>query len=780
MEQRRVILFLTLSFAVLVLNSLFLANRAPRKELADKGLADKGAAKIEEPAGADAGVEAAPQVDADREAVEELTDFPEEVQSELTFLTLGSVDPDSAYRGLFTFTNQGAGVRRVELANPRFRDLHDRGGYIGHLELVPDPSGGVRVQVVGAGTPAAVAGVEAGDRIISVVEREETVQVESAQQFAELLGRRRPNGKFKFTVARGDDAPRELEATLGRRPLEVIRPESENVLMRTKTLPEGFQDVPSFVLTMQSVGTDRILPATDLRPEADEMDGVAARESLWEVADSNDAQVTFRKLLPQFRLELIKRYKIESIPEDQRENQNYPAYGITLELEIRNLDTKAIDLAYRLDGPNGLPIEGWWYARKFGRHWSAAGIRDVVGRYFGYDTVEQSPTQIANGDGTDFEGGSMAFIGVDAQYFAAMMLPLKDSPEEEWLEVVRPISLSPKPKGRSNDGFFANVTCRLISKVNLLQPGEALTESYQIFTGPKRPELLANYHAANDPKYSLADLMYYGWFGSVAKAMLGILHVFYGWVGNYGIAIIMLTVLVRTCIFPISRKQAQSMAKMQELKPELDKIKEKYGKDPQKQSQAMQELYRKYNINPLSGCLPMFIQLPIFVGLYRALAVDVELRQAPLFSDAIRWCSNLAAPDMFWNWSRIMPDFINSGDGMLGLGPYLNILPLVVICLWILQQNMFMPEPTNEQAAMQQKIMKYMMIFMGILFYKVPAGLCLYFIVSTLWGIGERKIIPPPTGNLVPVVQDPKSPRGSSGTRNGTASRDTARPKKKR
>jgi YidC/Oxa1 family membrane protein insertase len=327
--------------------------------------------------------------------------------------------------------------------------------------------------------------------------------------------------------------------------------------------------------------------------------------------------------------------------------------------------------------------------------------------------------------------------------------------------------------------MFANVTCRLISKVSVLNPGEALTESYQIFTGPKRPELLAGYYTANSPKYSLAELIYYGWFGPVARGMLGILHLFYGWVGNYGVAIIMLTVLVRTCIFPISRKQAQSMAKMQELKPELDKIKEKYGKDPQKQSQAMQELYRKYNINPLSGCLPMFIQLPVFVGLYRALAIDVELRQAPLFSDAIRWCSNLAAPDMFWNWSGIMPNFVNSGDGMLGLGPYLNILPLIVIGLWILQQNLFMPEPTNEQAAMQQKIMKYMMIFMGIMFYKVPAGLCIYFIVSTLWGIGERKLIPPPTANLVPV-SDGKSARVSGGSRNGAAGRDTARPKKKR
>ena len=116
--------------------------------------------------------------------------------------------------------------------------------------------------------------------------------------------------------------------------------------------------------------------------------------------------------------------------------------------------------------------------------------------------------------------------------------------------------------------------------------------------------------------------------------MVGLLHIFYGFVGNYGIAIIMLTVLVRGCMFPVSRGQAKSMAKLQELRPEMERIKEKYKGDQQKQAQAMQELYRKHNVNPLGGCLPMLIQLPMFIGLYRGLTVDVELRQAPLFGQS--------------------------------------------------------------------------------------------------------------------------------------------------
>ena len=211
--------------------------------------------------------------------------------------------------------------------------------------------------------------------------------------------------------------------------------------------------------------------------------------------------------------------------------------------------------------------------------------------------------------------------------------------------------------------------------------------------------------------------------------------------GNYGIAIILLTVLVRGLMFPISYKQTQNMAQIQALKPEMDRINEKYKTDMQKKSQATQELYRKHSINPLGGCLPLFLQMPIFIGLYRSLMVDVELRQSPLFGSAIRWCSNLAAPDMLLELVVRHAGRLFT-QGIFGLGPYLNMLPLVTVAIMLVTQKMSMPPPTNEQAEMQQKMMKYMMIFIGFMFYKVAAGLCLYLIVSSLWGIAERKLLP--------------------------------------
>jgi YidC/Oxa1 family membrane protein insertase len=434
-------------------------------------------------------------------------------------------------------------------------------------------------------------------------------------------------------------------------------------------------------------------------------------------------------------------------------------------------------VAYRLDGPNGLPIEGWWYATKVGREWGAVGLRDVVGRYFEAPPQQIGGPTIALGKAEAFEGGNqMAYMGVDAQYFCAALIPQYERADERWISAARPIMLGPPLPRGSTKTHYVNVTARMVSEPVSLKAGEKLTHRYQVFVGPKRPELISQYHPADSPGYSVRDFVYYGWFGGVARAMVGLLHLFYSVLGNYGLAIIALTVLVRGCMFPVSRGQARSMAKLQELRPEMEKIKEKYKGDQQKQAQAMQQLYRKYNVNPLAGCLPMLIQLPVFVGLWRGLAVDIELRQAPLFGHSIRWCSNLAAPDMFFDWSGFMPDLITRREGFLWLGPYLNLLPLVTIGLFLWQQKMFMPEPANEQAAMQQKVMKWMMVVMSVFFYKVPSGLCLYLIASSLWGIAERKLVPPATaGTAAGGAAGPSPAAGRAGGGGGVSDKRVAK-----
>ncbi len=297
-----------------------------------------------------------------------------------------------------------------------------------------------------------------------------------------------------------------------------------------------------------------------------------------------------------------------------------------------------------------------------------------------------------------------------------------------------PVGELPELKGRGTKKL--NTSYRLISVARSIEPGKDVTDQYHVFLGPKSPDVLAAYH--------LQDIIEYGWFGWIAKPLSSVLHLFYAIFRNYGLAIVLLTVLVRGAMFPIGRKAARNAQVMQELAPEIKKIKEKYKNDLEKQGQAQRELWKKHNFNPLSGCWLMFLQLPIFIGLYRCLSVDINLRQAPLIP-GIHWCSNLAGPDMAWQWQGILPNMLASETGWLG--PYLNILPIITIVLFIAQQKMFTPPATDDQTRMQQKMMKYMMIFMGVMFFKVPAGLCIYFIASSLWGIGERKLLPKPGTN---------------------------------
>ena len=644
------------------------------------------------------------------------------------WVALGSADPDSPYRMLVTLNNRGAAVERIELSSPRYRDLENRSGYLGHLAPADAPEkGGALVGVVGPGTPAAKAGLQADD-VITAIDKQ---KINSAAALIDALKQIEPRQKVKIAVDR-QGVTKELTAELDREPLSVIHPEFDS--QPVDVVKPGNHDPLSFLMTIQQYD-ERTLDDGD-----QELGGVDLRAAPWEIVESNQNLVSFRRVLPKLGLQVVKTYRLEKVPQEQMSDTNFPAYNLQFDIAISNVGDQAHKVAYRLDGPSGLPIEGAWYANKVSRTWGGAGLRDIVVRFEGGTTDQIAPSQLADPEfKKNWSNASLDYIAVDAQYFAAAVLPVKDKTTDVWFASVKPTRVGAVPQDKTNYKLI-DVSFRLDSITAELAPGgKPLRHRFQIFAGPKKPYLLDQY---GPPNATLNDLIYYGWFGVVARPMLAILHGFHVLVGNYGIAIIMLTVLVRGCMFPLSRKQALSAQKMQELQPEIKRLTEKYKSEPEKKTKAQQELFRQHNYNPLGGCLLAFVQLPIFVGLYRSLMVDVELRQAPLFGDSIRWASNLAAPDMFWNWSEVVPDFISHGTGFFGLGPYLNILPLVTIGLFIWQQKMFMPPPADEQAALQQKMMQYMMIFMGIMFFKVASGLCVYFIASSIWGIAERKLLP--------------------------------------
>jgi YidC/Oxa1 family membrane protein insertase len=785
-DQRRFIAFLALAMAVLILSNRLFPPQPNPKDAAAKGAVAEGAKDQENGGAAKA---------ADRKEAPAATALPAlpavgaaADTVPLQLVTLGSLQVESAYRMLVTLSNQGAAVQRVELSSPRFRDLQDRSGYLGQLALEATDAG-VKATVVGAGTPAAIAGIEAGDVISEITLPKKTPQtIKTVDDFQAALANTAPDQEIGLQVARGSDPAKPVSVKLTRRPFDVIRPEIENLRMRNVTPPADFVDRPSFLVGLASLGGKPLAADAEAqlaklikdghdKNEAQCKDLAAAaqlnkwlEEGRWDVTQRDKSSVTFERTIADLKLKLVKRYMLAAVPDGSRQDENYPAYNLQLEVEVANIGDTPQAVAYRLDGPTGLPVEGWWYAHKSSQRWfKAAGLRDVAVRYHGNAELQIDCATIADDKTDKMVGNSLAYIGVDAVYFASILVPVKESLDEDWFDTTEAIRVGPKLDVHIPT-TFANVTCRLTRKPAELAPGKSQRDSYTVFVGPKYPELLAQYKAAGDPDYSLKDIIYYGMtpFGDVARGMLMILHFFHDIVGNFGIAIIMLTVCVRGAIFPISYRQTKNMARMQALKPELDRITEKYKTDMPKRSAAMQEVYRKNNINPLGGCLPMFLQLPIMIGLYRSIMIDAQLRQAPLFGNWTRWCADLTAPDMLFKWPAFVPDFLTNL-----FGPYFNVLPLITVSLFFVAQKLSMPPPTNEQAVMQQKMMKYMNVVILVMFYRSASGLCLYFIVSSLWGIGERKLLArnQATGSVALAAAPANGRNGSSGGNRGQKSK---------
>jgi YidC/Oxa1 family membrane protein insertase len=790
--ERRFVLFLLLAFVIFTGYFSLMQKLNPPKNLppkgevaarndADKGEKAKQPEKEKEPAQEEDQVKAAQSEPektpatkekkpgekiAEEEKAPEVA-VPEEPSPAEEWISLGSADLNDPYRMLVTLTNRGAALALVELNRPRYCNIDDRSGYLGRLVMDKTAKGpGVKVQVVGAGTPAAKAGIKVGDLIQEIDGKPVTsfTSLENENSLAEklalgqseedkknILAHTKPGQTVKIKILR-DGKELTLSAVLTRRPLAVVSPENDDPL--------------SFLLTMQQID-DKKIPDDEKDKAVElgrELKGIKLRSTTWEKVEADQTHVVFSKKLPKYNLEIFKTYSLVKVPADSMLDPDYKAYNLELSVKIVNLGETVRKVAYRLDGPNGLPTEGWWYANKVSRNWGGAGLRDVVVSF-----EQKVPSMVGcptiAGDKLDppWQDKSLTYIGIDAQYFSVVMIPVMEHPNDIWFAASQPLRVGKKDDKHIN---LTNTSFRVTSLVKELKPAEEFTHKFEVFAGPKRPPLLE--------QYGLSELIYYGWpvFAGPAMVMSWLLHGFYFVVQNYGLAIILLTVLVRGCMFPLSIRQARSQQKMQELQPEIKRLTEKYKNDMEARGKAQQELFRKHHYNPLGGCLVLLIQLPIFIGLYKSLMYDVELRDEPLIPLAVRWCSNLAAPDMLFNWTSLLPEYVTStGSGIFFFGPYFNLLPIVTLILFIWQQKVMMPPAADEQAAMQQKVMKYMMIFIGIMFFKVASGLCIYIIATTLWGVCERKFLPKakPAGSVPAAAKTSDKSVSRTGSNGGAA-----------
>jgi YidC/Oxa1 family membrane protein insertase len=681
--------------------------------------------------------------------------------------TLGSMNPNDNYSLLVTLTNRGAGVERIELVEQtkpgrfRFRSLAERGGYLGYLagEKV---DAGLRIRNVAPGTPAALANCESGDAEAGLLPEDVLTKVDQESivdelQLERILATFKPRSKVKLTVSRPAEGaePRTLifSAELTEPPLDVVRMQDD---LPREGIP-GNRLRASLMTSLAKVDGIEAIPGNETIPglEANFKETWSAKPLEVENGTGIEFSMPLQSYLAandiEANLELVKRYRVYQADRNA-EGPLSPrslAYHLDVETVVRNLGDQAHEVAFRQESVNGLTLEAWWYAIKLSQTFtSAAGARDVMmARKSGahelitrreiQEYARSHPDQPDNPFfGPDFpiDKRSFRYLGVDQQYFSAAFLPHPASPDSlDALTQGATRAVADMTESKPYKDIGTNTAFWFDSPVMKVEPKAEASKRYQVFVGPKDASIL--------DAYGLSGSVYYGWtiFEFVAKPLSWLLHGFFAIVRNYGIAIMMLTVLVRSCMFPLSRRAAVMGQRMQEMQPEMKRLNELYKDDRVKLGQEMQALYKKYNLNPMASCLPVFVQIPIFMGLYRCVSTDIELRQQPLIP-GLDWCTNLAGPDMLTAFPSWMPDFI-AGKGTGWFGPYFNVLPIVTIALFIIQQKVLMPKATDEQTRMTQQMMMFMTIFMGVLFFKVPAGLCIYFVTSSTWSLVERRLI---------------------------------------
>ncbi|WP_437184876.1 membrane protein insertase YidC [Planctomicrobium sp. SH668] len=458
--------------------------------------------------------------------------------------------------------------------------------------------------------------------------------------------------------------------------------------------------------------------------------GLSLTSENWEVVKQDASSVTLRYPSPKGDLEVLKTFTIPQVDTKTRDT-NVAGYLMDISIEIRNLTAAGVETKYLLQGPVGIPLENADNSQiyreiKLGTLENPRYPEKVTSTSMlaaalvkAYDKSQQ-----ANGKAISDWRAPVHYAGIDEQFFAAFVLPQGNQMGKEDANG-NPASLinATRPQllylNRKNTGH-SNLSVQFESPSLKIPANGEIKNDYQAYFGPKRPALMNAIKAESTIQL--------GWFGAVAKLMLMILGFFHSTLQlPYALAIIALTIVVRSAMIPLSKKQAIEAEKMRIFAPKLKEIQERYKNQPEEFAKAYREFQRKHNYQPLMGCLPALIQLPIFLGLYSCLSHAVDLRLAKFL-----WIDNLAAPDALFALPFTVPFF--------GWTEF-NLLPFVTVALFVVQQKLFTPPPTSDEQALQYKMMNYMMIFIGFAFYRVPAGLCVYFIASSLWGIAERLLL---------------------------------------
>ena len=419
----------------------------------------------------------------------------------------------------------------------------------------------------------------------------------------------------------------------------------------------------------------------------DVLDPLARRT--WEIAERDERSLELKAAIAG--VEVAERLELD------------PAgYGARIRLAIRNRGTTAIRprpqlLIYGQERPATAPDKFLHYSLVWNRDGSVerkpvAGIGSVgflgslMGRSGPAEKAIAAPVEMA---------------GADSQYF--LLAAASDNPRETQALV--------RPLGPEIGQLF------LMYGATELPPGTSVERSWRLYLGPKIPAQVR----AVDPRFEILTDVGWHWVRQLVNLFAAGLKWLHGVVGNYGWAIIILTILLRIATFPLTQRSMRSMKKFGAIAPEMKALQEKYGADRGKLQEEMMKLYREKGINPLSslggGCIPMLIQMPFMVALYFALQSSIELRHAPFLG----WITDLSAP-----------------EDLRLFGLPVRLLPLMMGVSMVLQQRLT-PSPTAD--AQQRQMMSMMSIMFVVLFYGFPSGLVLYWFVSNLLGIAQQLLV---------------------------------------
>jgi YidC/Oxa1 family membrane protein insertase len=397
-------------------------------------------------------------------------------------------------------------------------------------------------------------------------------------------------------------------------------------------------------------------------------------------------------------------------------------YMFTVTDAVANSTSEPVTLhPYALVSRHSLPhVQGFFIL-----HEGLIGVMDDSLKEISYHNALEDPPE-------SFESTS-GWLGITDKYWAATVIP----PQGEAFKA----SFS----GSGTPGTERFQTDYLMGALVVPAGGSAEVQG-RVFAGAKEVNLVDAYAERYAiPKFDL--LIDWGWFYFLTKPMFFALDYFFRLVGNFGLAILVVTLLIKIVLFPLANKSYVSMSNMKKLQPELERLKERYGDDRMRMQQGMMELYKKEKVNPAAGCLPILVQIPVFFALYKVLFVTIEMRHAPFFG----WIKDLSAPDptSVFNLFGLIPF---DPAHVPVLGPFLMVgaWPLIMgVTMWVqMKLNPAPPDPV------QAKVFAWMPVLFTFLLASFPAGLVIYWAWNNLLSVIQQAYIMHRQGVDIPLLEN--------------------------